>query len=149
MALAAEWDGVLVIAPGGKLNSIFNILQQGRAKKRLSPFLSFPTLFLCVIINFFHHHPLPQETVLQLRNRGGGRDYDTGPQRRKEEVPKEDWILKEEEIAAKLKEAAKDGKISCAVAQKIANENKVPMKQVGDLLNKLKIKIAQCQLGCF
>ncbi|MBU1209030.1 MAG: hypothetical protein KKH04_19255 [Proteobacteria bacterium] len=57
--------------------------------------------------------------------------------------------MKEEEIAAKLKEAAKDGKISCAVAQKIANENKVPMKQVGDLLNKLKIKIAQCQLGCF
>jgi hypothetical protein len=57
--------------------------------------------------------------------------------------------LKEEEIAAKLKEAAKDGKISCAMAQKIASENKIPMKQVGNLLNKMKIKIAQCQLGCF
>jgi len=57
--------------------------------------------------------------------------------------------LKEEEIAAKLKETAKDGKISCALAQKIAIENKISMKQVGNLLNKMKIKIAQCQLGCF
>ncbi|MDO9211356.1 MAG: hypothetical protein Q7V48_11525 [Deltaproteobacteria bacterium] len=57
--------------------------------------------------------------------------------------------MKEEEIAAKLKEAAKDGKISCAMAQKIASENKIPMKQVGNLLNKMKIKIAQCQLECF
>jgi len=57
--------------------------------------------------------------------------------------------LKEEEIAAKLKEAAKDGKISCAMAQKIAIENKIPMNQVGNLLNKMKIKIIQCQLGCF
>ena len=57
--------------------------------------------------------------------------------------------MKEEEIAAKLKEAAQEGKISCAMAQKIAVENKVSMKQVGDLLNKLKIKITQCQLGCF
>ena len=57
--------------------------------------------------------------------------------------------MKEEEIAVKLKEAAKDGKISCAMAQKIASENKIPMKQVGNLLNKMKIKIAQCQLGCF
>jgi hypothetical protein len=79
----------------------------------------------------------------------GGRDYDTVSQREREGSPKEDRILKEEEIAAKLKEAAKDGKISCALAQKIASENKIPMKQVGNLLNKMKIKIAQCQLGCF
>lgn len=58
-------------------------------------------------------------------------------------------MFNEEEIAKKLKEVAKDGKITCAVAQKIAIDNKLPMKQVGDLLNKLKIKIIQCQLGCF
>jgi hypothetical protein len=61
----------------------------------------------------------------------------------------EDLPLKEEEIVAKLKEASKEGKIACAVAQKIAGENKVPMKKVGDLLNQMKIKITQCQLGCF
>jgi hypothetical protein len=64
-------------------------------------------------------------------------------------IREEGSVLKEEEITAKLKEAAKDGKISCATAQKIAMENKIPMKQVGDLLNKMKIKIHQCQLGCF
>jgi len=57
--------------------------------------------------------------------------------------------LKEEEIAAKLKEAAKDEKISCTMAQKIASENKISMNQVGNLLNNMKIKITQCQLGCF
>jgi len=57
--------------------------------------------------------------------------------------------LKEDEIVAKLREAAKEGKITCAMAQKIAIENKVPMKRVGELLNQMKIKIAQCQLGCF
>ena len=57
--------------------------------------------------------------------------------------------MKEDEIVAKLREAAKEGKITCAMAQKIAVENKVPMKRVGDLLNQMKIKIAQCQLGCF
>lgn len=57
--------------------------------------------------------------------------------------------MKEDEIAGKLREAAREGKITCAMAQKIAIENKVPMKQVGDLLNQMKIKIAQCQLGCF
>lgn len=62
---------------------------------------------------------------------------------------KEDRVLKEDEIVAKLREAAKEGKITCAMAQKIAIENKVPMKRVGDLLNQMKIKITQCQLGCF
>ena len=57
--------------------------------------------------------------------------------------------MKEEEIIAKLNEAARDGKISCTLAQKIAIENKISMKQMGNLLNQIKIKITQCQLGCF
>jgi hypothetical protein len=57
--------------------------------------------------------------------------------------------LKEDEIAVKLKAAAREGKITCAMAQKIALENKIPMKQVGEILNQVKIKIIQCQLGCF
>lgn len=61
----------------------------------------------------------------------------------------ERYMFNEEEIVNKLKEAAKDGKITCAVAQKIAIDNKIPMRHIGDLLNKLKIKIIQCQLGCF
>ena len=57
--------------------------------------------------------------------------------------------MKQEEIIAKLKETAKDGKISCAMAFKIAKENGISTKEVGSLLNQLKIKIAHCQLGCF
>ena len=57
--------------------------------------------------------------------------------------------MKEEEITAKIREAAKDGKIACAMAMKIAAENGLSNKQIGELLNRLKIKIAQCQLGCF
>ena len=57
--------------------------------------------------------------------------------------------MKEEEISVKIREAAKDGKIPCALAMKIATENKISNKEMGELLNRLKIKVAQCQLGCF
>ena len=57
--------------------------------------------------------------------------------------------MKQEEIIAKLKESAKDGKIPCAMAFKIAKECSVSTKEIGNLLNQLKIKISSCQLGCF
>ena len=55
----------------------------------------------------------------------------------------------DEEISVKIREAAKDGKIACAMAMKIAAESKISNKEMGELLNRLKIKIAKCQLGCF
>ena len=57
--------------------------------------------------------------------------------------------MKEEEISVKIQEAAKNGKIACAQAMKIAAENNISNKEMGEILNRLKIKIAQCQLGCF
>ena len=57
--------------------------------------------------------------------------------------------MKQEELIAKLKEAAKDGKIPCAMAFNVAKECNVPTKEIGNLLNQLKIKITTCQLGCF
>jgi putative aminopeptidase FrvX len=51
----------------------------------------------------------------------------------------------EEEVKASLV----DDKLPCAVAFKIAEKLNVPKKQVGDTANKLDIKIAHCQLGCF
>jgi len=42
-----------------------------------------------------------------------------------------------------------NGKLPCAVAFKIARKLKVSPKQVGDAANRLNIKIASCQLGCF
>ena len=42
-----------------------------------------------------------------------------------------------------------NGKLPCAVAFQIAKKLRVSPKQVGDAANRLSIKIASCQLGCF
>ena len=42
-----------------------------------------------------------------------------------------------------------NGKLPCAVAFKIADKLQINARQVGDMANKLNIKIASCQLGCF
>jgi hypothetical protein len=52
-------------------------------------------------------------------------------------------------IINKVNNHTKDGKISCNQAQKIAEEEGIPYKDMGTLLNELKIKITTCQLGCF
>ena len=44
---------------------------------------------------------------------------------------------------------AKDGKIPCAVCFKIADDLGIPKKELTKALNEMKIKIFQCQLGCF
>ena len=56
------------------------------------------------------------------------------------------WTEKiEEAILAK----AKDGKIPCAVCFKIADDLGIPKKELTKALNEMKIKISECQLGCF
>ncbi len=52
-------------------------------------------------------------------------------------------------VIEKLKNSAKNGRIACLQALKIAKETGMPPKRIGLLLNKLKIKIVSCQLGCF
>jgi len=51
----------------------------------------------------------------------------------------------EETILAK----AKDGKLPCAICFKIADDFGIPKKELTKVLNEMKIKISQCQLGCF
>jgi len=57
--------------------------------------------------------------------------------------------MDKEGLTGKIKTQAKDGKISCKQAQKLADEEGVSYKDMGILLNDLKIKITSCQLGCF
>jgi hypothetical protein len=54
-----------------------------------------------------------------------------------------------EEVRAKIKTAAPDGRIACAAAFRLAEELGLSRKDLGALLDELKIKITQCQLGCF
>jgi hypothetical protein len=48
-----------------------------------------------------------------------------------------------------IKEKAKDGKLPCAFCFKIAEDFGISKREMGKILNEMKIKISQCQLGCF
>ena len=57
--------------------------------------------------------------------------------------------MTKEDLKAKIKAAAPQGKIPCAAAFKLAEELGITRTEMGELLNELRIKIIQCQLGCF
>lgn len=54
-----------------------------------------------------------------------------------------------EEIKARIRTAAPESRIPCAAAMNLAKELGISRKEMGELLNELRIKIIQCQLGCF
>ena len=54
-----------------------------------------------------------------------------------------------DKVKEMVKEKAKEGRLSCPMAHKIAKEADAPLKKVGDVVNELKIKLYGCQLGCF
>jgi len=60
-----------------------------------------------------------------------------------------DKIINNMSISEILKARAVEGRISCGVARKIAEELGVSYKEVGDAANGLNIKIKNCELGCF
>jgi hypothetical protein len=55
----------------------------------------------------------------------------------------------DEKVLEAVKAAAKEGRIACAAALKLAEELGVPSLEVGKAANALGIKIVQCSLGCF
>lgn len=57
--------------------------------------------------------------------------------------------MTEADLKEKIRAAAPAGKIPCAAAFKLADELGISRARMGELLNELKIKITQCQLGCF
>jgi len=48
-----------------------------------------------------------------------------------------------------IEKEAKDGKLPCAMCFKIAEDFGISKKEIGKILNEMKVKISQCQLGCF
>jgi LAO/AO transport system kinase len=56
---------------------------------------------------------------------------------------------KKKEIISLLNQRAQDGKLSCSAARKIAEELGASYSEVGSIANDLKIKIRNCELGCF
>ena len=57
--------------------------------------------------------------------------------------------MSQEDVKVRIKAAAPEGKIACAAAFRLAEELGISRKELGEMLNELKIKIAHCQLGCF
>ncbi|MGE5404752.1 MAG: hypothetical protein ACM3PP_07420 [Candidatus Saccharibacteria bacterium] len=56
---------------------------------------------------------------------------------------------KREQIVEELQKKAENGKISCTMARKLAEDLKVSPRDVGAVCDELKIKIFSCELGCF
>ena len=54
-----------------------------------------------------------------------------------------------EKIEKTVLERVKAGKIPCAACFKIAEDFSISRKEMGEILDGMKIKISQCQLGCF
>jgi hypothetical protein len=57
--------------------------------------------------------------------------------------------MTEDDVRSKIRAAAPEGKMPCTVAFRLAEELGIPRKELGSLLNELRIKIIQCQMGCF
>ena len=57
--------------------------------------------------------------------------------------------MSREELKDIIRAAAPESKITCAAALRLAEELHISRQEMGNLLNELKIKITQCQLGCF
>ncbi len=58
-------------------------------------------------------------------------------------------MSRKELIKTRIKEKALDKKISCPALRKIAEGLGVSYKEAGEAANDLKIKIRNCDLGCF
>ncbi len=52
-------------------------------------------------------------------------------------------------LEGKVKASLKDGCLTCLVAWKIAIESKVPKIAIGEIADRLGIRIANSQIGCF
>jgi hypothetical protein len=58
-------------------------------------------------------------------------------------------IMDRKRLEEVIKGKAKDGKLPCALCFKIAEDFEISKREIGKILNEMKIKISQCQLGCF
>jgi hypothetical protein len=53
------------------------------------------------------------------------------------------------QVEKKVKSSLKDGYLSCPIAWRIADEAKVSRVAVGNITDKLGVRITNCQVGCF
>ena len=54
-----------------------------------------------------------------------------------------------EQVVMKIRAEVVDNRLSCEKAHVLSRELNLPLAEIGALCNELKIRISQCQLGCF
>ena len=54
-----------------------------------------------------------------------------------------------EKIVGIIQIASVNGRLSCEKAHELVKELNISLQEIGALCDELKIKIADCQLGCF
>lgn len=54
-----------------------------------------------------------------------------------------------EKIKEEIEKRIENNRLPCAVARKIARDLAVPYREVGKVADELKVKITDCELGCF
>ncbi len=54
-----------------------------------------------------------------------------------------------EKIVEALRASSPGNRLTCEKAHALAKELNVTLQELGGLCNELKIKISECQLGCF
>ncbi|MFH7320427.1 hypothetical protein ACHHRT_07400 [Desulfurivibrio sp. D14AmB] len=52
-------------------------------------------------------------------------------------------------LEEKIRVKSQENRISCSAARAIASELGLSPREIGALVDKLNIRITQCQLGCF
>ena len=54
-----------------------------------------------------------------------------------------------EKIMEAIRSGAVNNRLTCEKAHELSASLGIPLREIGDLCNELKIKISACQLGCF
>jgi hypothetical protein len=54
-----------------------------------------------------------------------------------------------EKIIEAIRSGAVNNRLTCEKAHELSASLGIPLREIGDLCNELKIKISVCQLGCF
>ena len=57
--------------------------------------------------------------------------------------------MERQKLEKAILDKARNGKIPCALCFKIAEDFGIAKRDMGKILNEMKIKIGHCQLGCF
>jgi hypothetical protein len=57
--------------------------------------------------------------------------------------------ISKEKLVAAVKKASGGGRLTCEKAHELGKELDVPLNEIGAVCNELKIRIKDCQLGCF